>query len=402
MNQEVKVSTPESLAENGVAEAPLAVNATVSNVAAAARQFAEVKGAIQLAREFPRNEVQAFKDMRRVCSRASFAEEALYAFPRGNKIVTGAGIRLVEELVRAYRNIDYGFRIMEIREDRSLVEAFAWDVENNIKARREFWVLHIRETKAGNYPVSGPRDTYELCANMAQRRVRACVEQMLPIDLLEDAKRLCKKTMEGGDGMPFEDRVREMVLSFDELGISAEMIEGHLGHSLKAMVIEQLPKLRQIFNSIKGGLARREDFFDVPPPSADIPPPKGNGSAPKADDGPASDAATEDMSEEDRAVLEKAKKKLEDKRSRANKHTGVREPILKPNDKGEVIDPNTGEVLNETPPMTEEEMAEIQAREAAEYEAEQKERAEEEAPEELPLGAPKARAPRKPRATKKS
>ena len=395
-NQEnIKVHTPESLAQDeNVAEAPLVPAATIGNVAAASRQFAEVKGMIELARMFPRNENDAFKHMRRVCKRPRFADDSLYAFPRGDKIVSGPSIRLIEALVRGFRNIDYGFRIMEMRDDRSLVEAFAWDTENNIKARREFWVMHIRETKSGNYPITSPRDIYELCANMAQRRVRACVMEMLPVDLIEEAIQIVKKTMAGGDGMPFEDRVRNMVLAFGELGVSEKMIEGFLGHSLKAIVVEEMPRLRQVCNSIRDGLAKRDDFFDVPPPSADIPEPKDKATKTEVVPG-------DSMSDEDRAVLEKAKKKMEDKRAEETKQ--------EPESVNEGADDTVSEPADGNgKPMSQEEMEEIQAREKAEYEAEQAVRngtTESKEPTELDLGdkskATGGRKPRQARATKK-
>jgi hypothetical protein len=353
MNQGINVSTPESLAaqHQGVAESALSTSdATVSNVAAAARQFAEVKGAIQLAREFPRNEIEAFKKMRRTCTRPAFADDALYGYPRGDTMVTGASIRLIEELVRAYRNIDYGFRIMEMKDDRSLVEAFAWDVENNIKARREFWVLHIRETKSGNYPLTSPRDIYELCANMAQRRVRSCIEEMLPIDLLEEAKYLCKKTMaDGGDGMPFEDRVRNMVIAFGEYGVSEEMIEEFLGHPLEAMVIEEMPKLKQAHNAIKSGMARREEFFSIPKNQKTVKAPV------KKDD---------DISDAEREILKKADDKLKAKRARSASEK------QQPDADGEVVDPDSGEVTSAEPgDPSPEEIAQIEAEEKAESDA---------------------------------
>ncbi len=421
MTQEINVSTPESLAQSGsVAEAPLATSdATVSNVAAAARQFAEVKGAIQLAREYPRNEADAFKSMRRTCERSWFADNALYGFPRGKKpdgspnIVSGASIRLIEELVRAYRNIEYGFRIMEMRDDRSLVEAFAYDVENNTRVRREFWVLHVRETKAGNFPISSPRDIYELCANMSQRRVRSCVEQMLPVDLLEEAKSICKKTMaRGGDGIPFKDRVRNMVVEFGEYGISQDMIEEFLGHTIDVMIIEEMPKLKQIFRSIKDKAASREDFFNVPEAGfvpEPIPKKKSKeDTKPVPADEHDSKAKPISKKEADRKALEEMKKNTEAKRAKMDSE-GTSDPNPPPKPKKppveeEKVDPETGEVLTGNT-MTVEEMEQIKAEEQAEYEAGKKKNGtgeEEEENETLPFAdePPAAGSTRRPRARK--
>jgi len=397
-DDDVKVSTPESLAaETSAAENALAPAPTAMNVAIASRQFAEVKGMIQLARDFPRDETLAFKHMQRVCRRKRFADDALYAFKRGDKIVSGPSIRLIEALVQGYRNIDYGFRIMEVRDDRSLVEAFAWDTENNIKARREFWVMHVRETKNGNYPITSPRDIYELCANMAQRRTRACIEEMLPVDLIEEAKETIKQTIKGGDGKPFEDRVRSLILLFDEVGVSLDMLEEFLGHSIKALVIEEFPRLRTIYNSIKNGVAGREQFFRVPPPSSTIAEPrvKETPKSPEAKPEPPQGAEStepqastgEGMSAEDKAILEGAQKRAQAKAVQDKATSGAKpEPASEAKDEpqadadGDVVDETTGEVLSEGPgesepkPMSQEEMEAIQRAEAEEYEAAQHQR----------------------------
>ena len=364
-DQGVRITTPEDLARgDSITEKTLAPAATIGNVAAASRQFAEVKGAIQLAREFPRDEIQAFKRMRRTCSRAAFADDALYAFPRGDSIVSGASIRLIEELVRCYRNIDYGFRIMEMRDDRSLVEAFAWDVENNIKARREFWVLHIRETKSGSYPLTSPRDIYELCANMAQRRVRACVEEMLPVDLLEESKILCKKAMAGGDTLPLGDRVRNMVVAFSEIGVDEDMLEQRLGHPLKAVVVEELPKLKQVYNSIKDGLAKREDFFTVP--GVDAPAKDSSNEQKKQEPTQGAGNGKTEMTAEERAILEKAKQKTQTKKGAAQE----------PDSDGDIVDPESGECTPAEPGgMTAEDIAEAERLEREEAEAFERDRA---------------------------
>lgn len=337
MNDEIKIETPESFAQNGITEAPIVAANSIGNVSAASRQFAEVKGMIELARLFPRDDVDAFKKMKTFCARPKFADGALYAYPRGGEVVSGASIKLIEALAKAYRNLDYGFRVMEMRGDKSLVEAFSWDMEDNVRVRREFWVVHERETKSGNYQIKSHRDTYELIANMAQRRVRACLEEVLPVDLVEEAKYLCKKTMAGGGDMPFNDRVREMLLSFDEVGVSVQMIESFLGHNKEAIVVEEFPKLRQVFNSIKNGIAKREDFFDVPPPSGEIPDP-----------------------------VSRNEEKTEDEKDSNT-------------DKEEVIDEETGEVLQQEntqkDEMTEEEIAEIEEEERKQYEQEQSHRA---------------------------
>src|ERR1700747_3455088 len=74
---------------------------------AAEKQF-EIQSAIIIARRFPRNEDQAFEKLMRACRRLSFAEDAAYAFPRGDQKVEGPSVNLAREAARVWGNIRHG------------------------------------------------------------------------------------------------------------------------------------------------------------------------------------------------------------------------------------------------------------------------------------------------------
>ena len=227
------------------------------------RAVAETQAAMVVAKAHPRDEFRAYTNIIKACQRPSLASSAMYAFRRGGQIVEGPSIRLAEVLARAWGNINYGLRELSRSEGESEIEAFSWDLETNTRVTRQFVVRHIRDKKGGGQKLSEERDIYELTANMGQRRVRACLLELIPGDVVEEAVNQCKSTLAKGDGKPLEDRVRAMIIAFDELGVTKEMIEEYLSHKITAIVPAQLVKLTQIYKSIKDGVAPREEFFNI-------------------------------------------------------------------------------------------------------------------------------------------
>lgn len=227
------------------------------------RAVAEAQAAMLVAQARKRDELMAYDKIMSACQRASLAESAMYAYKRGGVLVEGPSIRLAEVLARSWGNITYGLRELSRNGGESEVEAFAWDLETNTRVTRQFVVRHIRDKKGGGVALTEERDIYELAANMGQRRVRACLLELIPADIVEAAVTKCKKTIADGGGVPLEDRVRSMVVSFGTLGVTKDMIEAWLQHSVSAIVPAQLVKLSQIYQSIKTGVATREEFFDL-------------------------------------------------------------------------------------------------------------------------------------------
>jgi hypothetical protein len=228
----------------------------------AARVSSEVQAMILMARSRPRDYLDIKRAIRAACSRPRLAEKATYNYPRGGTNVTGPSIRLMEMLVGAFQNVDSGWRVLEIVENRVRVESYAWDLENNVKKRIEFWVQMSRDTKQGVVPVTAERDKYEVVASAAQRRLRACIANILPFDLVDEALEICEQTVKAGDGSkPMVDRIAEMVFAFEELGVSRTMLETLLKHPVEQVIADELPRLRGIWTAINEGHAQREEFF---------------------------------------------------------------------------------------------------------------------------------------------
>ena len=225
------------------------------------RAIAEAQGKLVIAKRFPRDEARAYAKIMESCRRKGLAEEATYAFPRGGQTVSGPSIRLAEELARAWGNIDYGIRELSRKEGVSEMEAYAWDLETNTSSSQKFSVRHIRDTRGGGQALTDERDIYELTANQGARRLRARVLAILPPDLVEAALTECKQTLAGKSDEPIADRVRKMIRAFEKFGVTAPMIEARLGHTLDAVLPDELADLIGIFNSLKSGMSKAGDWF---------------------------------------------------------------------------------------------------------------------------------------------
>lgn len=230
---------------------------------AESRASQEVQAAMVIAKKFPRDETAAFARIDKACSRKALAEQAMYAYPRGNTLVTGPTIRIAEVLAQSWGNIDFGIIELEHNHGRSTMMAYAWDLETNTRQTKVFNVDHIRHTKTSSYPLTDPRDIYEMTANQGSRRMRACILGIIPGDFVDAAMAKCEKTLRGDNSEMLSDRVRKMVAAFGEFNVSQEMIEKRLGHRIEAVIETELVLLRKLYLSIKDNMANVHDLFPL-------------------------------------------------------------------------------------------------------------------------------------------
>lgn len=226
------------------------------------RAVAEVQAQYVIAKKFPRDENAAYMRIMKACERPLLAEQAMYAYPRGGQLRTGASIRLAEALAQSWGNVDCGVREISQSDGMSVAEAYAIDLETNTRVVKAFHVPHSRDTRQGKKRLTDSRDIYELVANQGARRLRACILGIIPGDVVDAAVARCGKTLESSD-VPMADQIRKLVLAFDELGVKTEHIEKKLGHKLDATIPQEIVTLRGIYKSIKDGMADRSQFFDI-------------------------------------------------------------------------------------------------------------------------------------------
>lgn len=229
------------------------------------RQMQEVQGQIIMAKRFPRNEVESYNRIMRACQRRSLAEKAEYEYPRGGQKVTGPSIRLAEVAAQNWGNIDFGIVELEQRKGESQVMAYAWDLETNTRQTKIFSVTHVRSTKKGNIPLTDPRDIYEMVANQGARRMRACILGVIPGDVIESAIAQCHQTLLNGENRPLIDVIKEVCLCFQrDFNVPVEVLEKYIGCKSEAFSMNDCIRLRKVYISLKDGMAKREEVFELP------------------------------------------------------------------------------------------------------------------------------------------
>lgn len=230
------------------------------------RQAQEVQAAMVIAKKFPRNEYESFNRIMTACQRTGLAEKSMYEYPRGGERVTGPSIRLAEAMAQNWGNIDFGVIELEQKNGESQVMAYAWDLETNTRQAKIFSVPHIRATKKGNYALTDPRDIYEMVANQGARRLRACILGVIPGDVIESAIAQCENTLAGKNKEPLEDTVRAIAATFErEYGVTIPMLEKFIGCKIESFTMQNLIRLKKVYVSLKDGMSKREDYFELAP-----------------------------------------------------------------------------------------------------------------------------------------
>lgn len=232
-----------------------------STMVAQSREMAEALASVQMAKAFPRDVVAARDRIINACTRPTLAQVACYTYARGGTEVTGPSIRLAEALAQNWGNMQFGIRELEQRNGESTCEAFAWDIETNTRQVKVFQVPHIRHTKKGDTVLTDPRDIYELIANNGARRLRACILGVIPGDVIDEAVAQCDITLKTKFEVTAE-RIKQMLDKFAQYGVTKEQVEVRIQRRIESMTAAQMAGLGKIYNSIKDGMSKPEDWFE--------------------------------------------------------------------------------------------------------------------------------------------
>ena len=258
------------------ANVPKGINAPMDNInqgtvaIEASRAIAEAQGKLIIAKNFPRDEVQAYARAMEACQRPAMAEKAFYSFPRGKQTVEGPTIRFAEELARCWGNVDYGIKELSQDDGKSEMQAYAWDLETNTQSVQNFTNPHQREAFGKMQTLTSQRDIYENNANMATRRLRSRILAVLPSWFVDGAINECKKTLAGQNETPLIDRVKNMVVQFAKIGVTQEQIERRLKRKIDTMTAEDFVEYIGIFNALKNGESKVADWFEAEKEAAEL------------------------------------------------------------------------------------------------------------------------------------
>lgn len=226
-----------------------------------AREMQRVQAQVILSKKFPRNKLDSIEKINQACSSKELAEVAMYQYPRGGQSISGPSIRLAEVIAQAWGNLDYGIVELSQKDGESVFQAFAWDMESNVRSERTFTVKHERYSKNGTKKLIDPRDIYEIVANNGARRLRACILSIIPRDVVEKAEKAVNATMKANVDVTKEG-IEKMVSIFDvDFQVSKDDIEKFLGCRLHDMQPAMMLRLRRVYSSLKDGFSGVEDYF---------------------------------------------------------------------------------------------------------------------------------------------
>ncbi|MBF3389916.1 hypothetical protein ISF35_26175 [Burkholderia pseudomallei] len=231
------------------------------------REIAEMQVTYLMAQQFPRDPKAAMDRILDAFTRLSLAEKSQYVYSRGGSEIRGPSIKAMEAIAAEWENIDVTWRVISRGVDArgipfSEVEASATDTQTRTRKRIAFPVSHWRDTRQGGYKLTDERDIYELCANMAQRRVRACIEAVIPTDVIEAAMEQADTTLQKVDTSP--EAIQNMLVAFQPFGVTKTHIEKRIQRTLDTIKPTQMVTLKRIYASLRDGMSEPADWFDMP------------------------------------------------------------------------------------------------------------------------------------------
>lgn len=229
------------------------------------RAIAEVQAAVVVAQQVPRDVQAAIAAMRESCQQPALASRAFFRYSRGGSQITGPSVHLARELARVWGNIQYGLHEMR-RDDgvgESEMQAFAWDVQTNTRNASTFIVPHRRDTQSGQKALNDLRDIYENNANNGARRVREAIFAVLPPWFVEEAKDVCRTTIESGGGKPIAQRIADAVAWFEARGVKLGRLEDKVGAKRADWTGVEVAQLEVIGRSLRQGETTVADEFPV-------------------------------------------------------------------------------------------------------------------------------------------
>jgi len=240
------------------------------------RASMEVKAQIFLARQNPRNEEKAMREIERIAKIPEFAETAFYSYPRSNREIFGPSINLAQEMFRLWGNATTKMTIPFEDDDKFVIDVMAWDFETNASNSRQVIIKNLiqRKDQAGRAQWIRPdeRDKRELIERHHSLLRRNCILSLFPRWFVDKIVGIARDTVKKRAGKANIEELRQKLQKeFESMGIYREQVETYLGHSYSATTIEEITELQGIIRSIRDGVTNRNDYFGPEAPKKGTP-----------------------------------------------------------------------------------------------------------------------------------
>jgi len=251
--------------------------------AAEAEVRAMVEARCIMALRRPRNIHQCRAKVLDACVRPTFAEQALYRKPVGNKknettgqwektYAEGPSIRFAEEAFRALGNLWASVTVQLETPEKRVLRLDMMDLESNNTDSTIITVpktVERKSVKEGQTVISQRMNSYNQLVYLVEatdddlqvkqqamvaKARRDAIMRMFPSDLKEDAIDAVKKTLEKRDKADPQGALKRLLDAFQmELRVLPDQIEKYLGHELTITTPAEIQSLRGAYTAIKEG-----------------------------------------------------------------------------------------------------------------------------------------------------
>ena len=248
------------------------------------REMIETLGMMQMAKMAPRSPAVVSARLQEAAKNETLAVAAEYIYVKGGTEVTGLSIRAAEALAKAYGNIDFGMREIEVTKDKTTCQAYCWDMETNTRQCEIFTVPHSRSKgvwDAGRrvgtevVQITDQRELDEITRSRGARIKRGCILGVIPIDVQEEFADACERTLAAKIAKMVEKRgesggIREVIEGMlkkleADYGVSRRMVCDRFQRKGEADLLNldnrQVVMLFRILTGLRDGIAVPADYF---------------------------------------------------------------------------------------------------------------------------------------------
>ena len=217
----------------------------------------------------PRNETQVLASaLATLATYPDAAEEAVYNKPVGfeggkQNYAEGLSVRAAEDLMQRWGNCAAGVDIVEVDGDNRLVTGVFCDYERNVRIAipRRVSAKYKQSAKKGGAVVTRSPEMFDQVTNAeVSKALREAVLRGLPAGLKKAYMQKAKEII-GKGAKDNSKTITSLVSAFGEHGVSAGVIERHLGHPCSDITPQEVVELRGIYNAIHNMESSPDEAF---------------------------------------------------------------------------------------------------------------------------------------------
>lgn len=226
------------------------------------RAAAEVYASLQMALERPRDEALCLQKIEALCNNADFAAGALYVMDWSNgPRVEGINVKAAREIARIWGNLNYGFIEHGRYANETQMEAYATDLETNVRECAKFTVKHERKANNVVQIITDPGMINQHCKAQAAKEVRNVVLHAIGYLVREKIIKWCKRTMHS-EVRDVKAAFATYVERFAAVGISKESLLRYANKkSEKDLTVAEIVELRVLLETAKEDRTIIEKMF---------------------------------------------------------------------------------------------------------------------------------------------